>query len=210
MRRISVLPTPAAAAGGTKFDAFSGSCADPIGGRKAHRLAGHRGVALLNDALLRWPFSGSLSGRIAQLVEQLTLNQRVPGSSPGAPTMQSSGSKPVRPSRTYCVGMATFPHPWRSLLSVSASREMAFSDLSLQHKTPFPAPGGDRSMTGCPRRACCAGIDFARASLWIQSKPASNWYFSPGLCSFEFPAPGSRISLEFWNLHLHVVVLRWR
>src|ERR1035437_4413005 len=28
------------------------------------------------------------SGRIAQLVEQLTLNQRVPGSSPGAPTIQ--------------------------------------------------------------------------------------------------------------------------
>ena len=27
-----------------------------------------------------------MSGRIAQLVEQLTLNQRVPGSSPGAPT----------------------------------------------------------------------------------------------------------------------------
>src|ERR1700761_1586413 len=27
-------------------------------------------------------------GRIAQLVEQLTLNQRVPGSSPGAPTKQ--------------------------------------------------------------------------------------------------------------------------
>jgi hypothetical protein len=30
--------------------------------------------------LPHWP------GRIAQLVEQLTLNQRVPGSSPGAPT----------------------------------------------------------------------------------------------------------------------------
>jgi hypothetical protein len=29
---------------------------------------------------------GQNSGRIAQLVEQLTLNQRVPGSSPGAPT----------------------------------------------------------------------------------------------------------------------------
>jgi hypothetical protein len=26
------------------------------------------------------------SGRIAQLVEQMTLNHRVPGSSPGAPT----------------------------------------------------------------------------------------------------------------------------
>ena len=30
------------------------------------------------------------SGRIAQLVEQLTLNQRVPGSSPGAPTKQKA------------------------------------------------------------------------------------------------------------------------
>src|SRR5262249_45028468 len=31
----------------------------------------------------------SPAGRIAQLVEQLTLNQRVPGSSPGAPTTNS-------------------------------------------------------------------------------------------------------------------------
>ena len=31
--------------------------------------------------------AGDISGRIAQLVEQLTLNQRVPGSSPGAPTI---------------------------------------------------------------------------------------------------------------------------
>ena len=51
------------------------------------RFAGHWGVALLNDALLR-RLSGAGSGRIAQLVEQLTLNQRVPGSSPGAPTKQ--------------------------------------------------------------------------------------------------------------------------
>jgi hypothetical protein len=40
------------------------------------------------------------TGRIAQLVEQLTLNQRVPGSSPGAPTndfksLCPSGTKPV-------------------------------------------------------------------------------------------------------------------
>src|SRR5271170_5806487 len=33
------------------------------------------------------PPYGSQCGRIAQLVEQLTLNQRVPGSSPGAPTI---------------------------------------------------------------------------------------------------------------------------
>jgi hypothetical protein len=49
------------------------------------RLAGHPRVALLNDALLRG-LSGPSSGRIAQLVEQMTLNHRVPGSSPGAPT----------------------------------------------------------------------------------------------------------------------------
>src|SRR5947208_3215668 len=51
------------------------------------RLAGHPGVALLNDGLSRRPFRTHASGRIAQLVEQLTLNQRVPGSSPGAPTI---------------------------------------------------------------------------------------------------------------------------
>src|SRR6266481_3311057 len=35
-------------------------------------------------------FSDVRSGRIAQLVEQLTLNQRVPGSSPGAPTKEKT------------------------------------------------------------------------------------------------------------------------
>ena len=52
---------------------------------KPCRFAGHRRIALLNDAALAKAFRTS-SGRIAQLVEQLTLNQRVPGSSPGAPT----------------------------------------------------------------------------------------------------------------------------
>jgi hypothetical protein len=45
-------------------------------------LAGLAGIALLHDPSL-------CAGRIAQLVEQLTLNQRVPGSSPGAPTTRS-------------------------------------------------------------------------------------------------------------------------
>src|SRR6202795_960463 len=54
---------------------------------KPRPIAGHRGVALLNDALLR-RLSGPVSGRIAQLVEQMTLNHRVPGSSPGAPTKE--------------------------------------------------------------------------------------------------------------------------
>src|SRR5262245_38916739 len=42
-------------------------------------VAGLAGMALLHEP-------GLCAGRIAQLVEQLTLNQRVPGSSPGAPT----------------------------------------------------------------------------------------------------------------------------
>src|SRR5437879_894608 len=60
------------------------------------RLAGHPLVALLNDALSRRLFRTQASGRIAQLVEQLTLNQRVPGSSPGAPTkpFKKLGEKP--------------------------------------------------------------------------------------------------------------------
>src|SRR5262249_54978061 len=48
-------------------------------------FAGQWELALLQDAALAGPPQRRL-GRIAQLVEQLTLNQRVPGSSPGAPT----------------------------------------------------------------------------------------------------------------------------
>jgi hypothetical protein len=59
------------------------------------RLAGHRGIALLNDALLRRLFPAG-SGRIAQLVEQMTLNHRVPGSSPGAPTKHFKQFRPTR------------------------------------------------------------------------------------------------------------------
>src|SRR5215470_10034747 len=43
------------------------------------------------------------SGRIAQLVEQLTLNQRVPGSSPGAPTKLFKVSQLVRRRRAHDV-----------------------------------------------------------------------------------------------------------
>src|SRR5689334_17823220 len=47
------------------------------------------------------PFRGGIFGRIAQLVEQLTLNQRVPGSSPGAPTneIKDLGGKRDRGNR---------------------------------------------------------------------------------------------------------------
>ena len=65
---------------------FSGICRLPVEGREnSAGLLDIAGIALLNDALLRRLFPAG-SGRIAQLVEQMTLNHRVPGSSPGAPT----------------------------------------------------------------------------------------------------------------------------
>ena len=63
----------------------------PKGRENSPPIAGQWGVALLTDAVSRRLFRTG-SGRIAQLVEQLTLNQRVPGSSPGAPTTQSLSS----------------------------------------------------------------------------------------------------------------------
>ena len=50
--------------------------------------AGHGGGPLLNPARSRRCAVGDFDGRIAQLVEQLTLNQRVLGSSPSAPTIE--------------------------------------------------------------------------------------------------------------------------
>ena len=50
--------------------------------------AGHRGGPLLNPARSRCLTACDFDGRIAQLVEQLTLNQRVLGSSPSAPTIE--------------------------------------------------------------------------------------------------------------------------
>src|SRR5262249_61187887 len=60
------------------------------------------------------PARAKISGRIAQLVEQLTLNQRVPGSSPGAPTnkIKDLGEKRERPQRRPC------PHRVRKALVI--------------------------------------------------------------------------------------------
>src|ERR1700738_266322 len=76
---------------------------------KPFRFAGHRGVALLNDALLR-RLPGLSSGRIAQLVEQMTLNHRVPGSSPGAPTIQSPQTTLSRHDAKWGVSAGIFGH----------------------------------------------------------------------------------------------------
>src|SRR5215813_8797370 len=58
-------------------------------------LAGLAGIALLHDP-------GLCAGRIAQSVEQLTLNQRVPGSSPGAPTTLKSLDYPRQNEFRIC------------------------------------------------------------------------------------------------------------
>ena len=82
--RRAPVETSGEAAGIQRLFAFRRARQSP--GKVSLQFAGHRWVALLNDALLRGSFRTG-SGRIAQLVEQMTLNQRVPGSSPGAPTI---------------------------------------------------------------------------------------------------------------------------
>jgi hypothetical protein len=88
--------------------------------------------------------SGSLFGRIAQLVEQLTLNQRVPGSSPGAPTTQSSGLELRSPLSHLCCRNRGFSYLYASLYSVSASKKGHSRPPSLPPESPFPALSGDR------------------------------------------------------------------
>jgi len=47
------------------------------------------------------------------ILDQMTLNHRVPGSSPGAPTTQSLGWGPCRNSRIYGAGVRAFARPAR-------------------------------------------------------------------------------------------------
>ena len=58
------------------------------GNQHAPVCAGQAGAPLLNAGPCREKPRGGCDGRIAQLVEQLTLNQRVQGSSPCAPTIE--------------------------------------------------------------------------------------------------------------------------
>ena len=62
------------------------------------------------------------SGRIAQLVEQLTLNQRVPGSSPGAPTTQSpqTAASETTPNTVVSAGISDHQFPDFCLCSGTA------------------------------------------------------------------------------------------
>ena len=76
----------------------------------------------------------ALAGRIAQLVEQLTLNQRVPGSSPGASTNIFNGlAPPLKGHRLRKTGIKTvvspaiplYVHPPFSYAVVTEKMEMA-------------------------------------------------------------------------------------
>ena len=86
MRRSRVNPRSVSAP--HHFASLVLRCARDTGphlGPILHTFPGQWELDLLQDAALAGS-RGRHSGRIAQLVEQLTLNQRVPGSSPGAPT----------------------------------------------------------------------------------------------------------------------------
>ena len=129
-------------------------------------FAGHRGIALLNDPLLR-RLSGPVSGRIAQLVEQMTLNHRVPGSSPGAPTklFKNLAIWPTRqPGAVYgllCsfVGISRFSRRFSELRVVAAD----------EASSPWWSSRPSRSMR---RRASRSGRTGNR--LWLcRSDPRS-------------------------------------
>ena len=66
--------------------AFSGICAGAPGPGKCPQVCWTSQGRFAKRRRLVAGLFRTGSGRIAQLVEQLTLNQRVPGSSPGAPT----------------------------------------------------------------------------------------------------------------------------
>ena len=74
----------------------------------------------------------------------MSLNRRVPGSSPGAPTTQSSGLELRSPLSHLCCRNRGFSHLCESLYSVSASKKGHFRPLSLPPESPFPALSGDR------------------------------------------------------------------
>jgi hypothetical protein len=85
----------------------TGGCDNQSVPRPAGQAYRQEGVALLYRRVPRmalWAARRAGSGRIAQLVEQLTLNQRVAGSSPAAPTKPfkglGSGSSPISREKT--------------------------------------------------------------------------------------------------------------
>ena len=97
---VAMFPTEKSAAAGEGAGQRSlAQAGGPQGLRKRmHRgvsaVAGQRRIALLHDPASAASPAGRHSGRIAQLVEQLTLNQRVLGSSPSAPTNKIKGLNP--------------------------------------------------------------------------------------------------------------------
>ena len=85
-------------------------------------------------------FRAKGSGRIAQLVEQLTLNQRVPGSSPGAPTKEKatfSSSFAGWRSRTSGSRATFFCRPPRGRIAVRLFLASVSSPHSKQRADPM-------------------------------------------------------------------------
>jgi hypothetical protein len=75
----------------------------------------------------------------------MTLNHRVPGSSPGAPTIQSFQTADFQPESKWAVSVGIFAGIvplFRSPVTLAVS-PADFSLLSLHPKIPFPAVGYD-------------------------------------------------------------------
>jgi hypothetical protein len=79
---LKEAPTLVSVAGLTMF--WRGSLDKASRGKRFHRQSAR--ALVRGQSQLAAAFAGRPNGRIAQVVEQLTLNQRVVGSSPTAPT----------------------------------------------------------------------------------------------------------------------------
>ncbi len=126
-------------------------------------------------------------GRIAQLVEQLTLNQRVPGSSPGAPT--NSGDFPdLRRIRREAWDRATgrrrfydrstkgscIDHARVFLGSVGAAMLPACCDRRARGIPMRVRPPGS-PVRPARRRRCCHNATACRAAAWSRACRAAAW-----------------------------------
>src|SRR3569623_2038028 len=110
----------------------------------------HGGIALLQDRLADEAFGLRQSGRLAQLVEQLTLNQRVVGSIPTAPTIHSG-------------------------LKLHRSNEPAFGGLFDVHDSGCKLRAGERSVgsKGLMRRLRSAASFFKMSTMIGSRSPLS-------------------------------------
>ncbi len=140
----------------------------------AERVAAGQGSGRLLDAHLGWALPRRSDGRIAQLVEQLTLNQRVQGSSPCAPTITSNASRDMPQIRCRNTGSVSV---WKTACNGSrcAGGERPSATAPLAPHTGKVRLAASERCPGCMREAL-ASTPLPRISS-TRRKPSSEFLF---------------------------------